>query len=141
MKKHCFATLLFLILMNLAWAQPQRLDGIAAVVGDEIILISDINAMITQYGFQNKINVFKDPQLYKNLSKQFLQQLIDQKLLLIKADEDTIKADQDRVKSCGKKSSANLRSAAGKWKIFSNSTRIVCPSRNRRWIYPIFCCR
>lgn len=97
MKKICVAALLVFTLLNLAGAQSQQLDGIAAIVGDEIILVSDINAMVTQYGFQNKVNVFKNPELFRKLSRQFLQELIDQKLLLIKADEDTIKADQDRV--------------------------------------------
>jgi peptidyl-prolyl cis-trans isomerase SurA len=75
----------------------QIFDGTAAIVGDEIVLISDINALITSYAIQNKIDITRQPDLYQKLGNQFLERLIDQKLLLIKADEDTIEADEERV--------------------------------------------
>lgn len=79
-------------------AHPQQtIDGIAAIVGNEVILISELNTLITQYSFQNKINVYKDPALLQKLQKEMLARMIDEKVLLIKADEDTIKADDDRV--------------------------------------------
>jgi len=85
------------LLISGAARSQQTIDGIAAVVGNEIILVSDLNTLIAQYGFQNKVNVYKDPVLLNNLSNQMLQRMIDEKMLLIKADEDTIKADEDRV--------------------------------------------
>ncbi|OGB68718.1 MAG: hypothetical protein A2Y94_07010 [Caldithrix sp. RBG_13_44_9] len=88
--------LLLFIFASHSTAQ-QLFDGIAAIVGDEIVLISDINALITSYAFQNRIDITKQPDLYQQLGKEFLNRLIDQKLLLIKADEDTIQADEDRV--------------------------------------------
>jgi peptidyl-prolyl cis-trans isomerase SurA len=75
----------------------QIFDGIAAIVGDEVVLISDINSMITSYAFQNKIDITRQPDLYQKLGTEFLDRLIDQKLILIKADEDTITADDERV--------------------------------------------
>jgi peptidyl-prolyl cis-trans isomerase SurA len=87
---------IFIILISTVQSQ-QVFDGIAAIVGDDIVLISDINALITQYSFQNKIDITKQPDLYQKLGEQFLKTLIDQKLLLIKADEDTIEADEDRI--------------------------------------------
>jgi len=75
----------------------QKVDGIAAIVGNEIILLSDINAAVAQYSLQNKLNLSDKPQLYNELSHKFLQNAINEKLLIIKADEDTIKADDDRV--------------------------------------------
>ncbi len=75
----------------------QIFDGIAAIVGDEVVLISDINSMITSYAFQNKIDISRQPDLYQKLGTEFLDRLIDQKLILIKADEDTIEADDERV--------------------------------------------
>ncbi|MBN2366623.1 MAG: hypothetical protein EH225_12010 [Calditrichaeota bacterium] len=94
--------LVFLLISGLK-AQSQQgqqiFDGIAAIVGDEIVLISDINALITSYAFQNKIDITRQPELYQRLGEEFLQRLIDQKLLLIKADEDTIRVDDDRVEA------------------------------------------
>lgn len=95
-KVFCWIFLLLFIFASHSTAQ-QLFDGIAAIVGDEIVLISDINALITSYAFQNRIDITKQPDLYQQLGKEFLNRLIDQKLLLIKADEDTILADEDRV--------------------------------------------
>lgn len=75
----------------------QQIDGIAAIVGDEIILMSEINSLVAQYALQNKLNLSDNPDLYKEFSQKFLVNRIDEKLLLIQADEDTIKADEDRV--------------------------------------------
>lgn len=92
-------TLLLLGIMMLVGvvSGQQMVDGVAAIVGDDVVLMSDINALVTQYAFQNKIDISRQPQLYKKLSKRFLQTLIDQKLLLIKAEEDTITVDEQRV--------------------------------------------
>lgn len=91
---------IFLIILSVI-ASPARaqqtIDGIAAVVGNEIILVSDLNTLIAQYSFQNKVNVYQDPKLLQQLQEQMLRRMIDEKLLLIKADEDTITADEDRV--------------------------------------------
>ncbi len=88
---------IILIIMVGSLSAQQLFDGIAAIVGDEIVLVSDINALITSYAFQNQIDISRQPDLYQKLGKEFLNRLIDQKLLIIKADEDTIKADEDRV--------------------------------------------
>jgi peptidyl-prolyl cis-trans isomerase SurA len=97
MKKYFFYIFLFTLLVFIPGFSQQVVDGIAAIVGDDIVLISDINMLIMQYAFQNKINVNNQPELYQQLGERFLKNLIEQKLLLIKADEDTIEADEDRV--------------------------------------------
>lgn len=84
------------MLLTPALAQ-QPIDGVAAVVGKEIILISDINTMLTQYAMQNKVNPFKDEVLLNRLSTQVLDRMIDEKLLLIRAEEDTLIAEDERV--------------------------------------------
>ncbi len=96
MKKRILLLAIFLVLVQLALGQ-QMIDGIAAIVGDDVVLVSDINALITQYAFQKRIDITRRPDLYKKLGKQFLETLIDNKLLLIKADEDTIKVDDAQV--------------------------------------------
>lgn len=92
-----FFTIAFALLAAGTLRSQQSVDGIAAVVGNQIILKSDLNTLITQYGLQNKVNVYKDPQLLKTLSQEILARLVDEKVLLIKAQEDTIKADEERV--------------------------------------------
>ncbi len=93
--------ILFLFWVVAAFGQTvqaqQLVDRIAAVVGKEIILESELQVLITQYGMQNRINPYQDPALYQQLSRSLLQRMIDEKLLLIKAEEDTITADPERV--------------------------------------------
>ena len=72
----------------------QLIDGIAAVVGKEIILRSDIQQYVQNYIIQNKINVQANPGLMDQLKNQTLEKLIEQKLLLAKAHEDTVQVDE-----------------------------------------------
>jgi peptidyl-prolyl cis-trans isomerase SurA len=98
MKYKIWTIFLFILSVIASPARAQQtIDGIAAVVGNEIILVSDLNTLIAQYSFQNKVNVYQDPKLLQQLQEQMLRRMIDEKLLLIKADEDTITADEDRV--------------------------------------------
>ena len=77
--------------------QPVTVDGIVAVVGNEIILVSDLTTLLYQYSLQTNQNVFNDPQLMSKMQNQLLKRMIDEKVLLIKAEEDTITADDERV--------------------------------------------
>lgn len=74
----------------------QKVDGIAAIVGNEIILISELQTLLTQYSMQYKVDL-SNPDTYRKLTSELLQRMIEEKLLLIKADEDTITADESRV--------------------------------------------
>ncbi len=103
--KYTFIYRIFWLLLSLpllGWTQQIPVDGIAAIVGDRIVLMSDVNNMVIQYAVQNGIDLNKNPQLYNQLSKQFLQTLIDEKLLLIQAEEDTIEADEAQVEEAVK---------------------------------------
>lgn len=85
-----FSILIFI----LSAAQAQQLvDGIAAIVGKEIVLRSEIQQYVQNYVVQNRIDVKKNPQLLSDLTEQTLEKLIEQKLLLAKADEDTLTVD------------------------------------------------
>jgi len=79
----------------------QLAEGIVAVVGKEIILKSEIEQYVYNYAVQNKINIQSNKQLFDDLVKQTLDRLVEQKLLLAKAEEDTLTVDDalldDRV--------------------------------------------
>lgn len=78
--------LLFSFFSTLIWAQPKenlgiKLDGVAAVVGDEIILDSDIERDFVQAKAEG-MNVEN--------KCEFLENILIEKLLLTKAKEDTL---------------------------------------------------
>lgn len=91
-----------LFLLGLLWmpvllAGQERLDGIAAIVGDEVILHSEVNQFAAQLAIQNRIDLRKHPEKFNELRKISRENLVIQKILLAKAREDTITVDDARV--------------------------------------------
>ncbi|MDI6767097.1 MAG: peptidylprolyl isomerase [Bacteroidota bacterium] len=68
----------------LVFTQQQVVDQVVAVVGKEPILLSDLNAQIELYTFTNRV----EPNI-PGLREQVLDALINEKLILSKALEDT----------------------------------------------------
>jgi len=83
------ATALICLFFN-GYAQKHNIDKIAAVVGNNIILLSDLNQQYTQYLYQgNK----PDP----NVKCYVLQQLLTQKLLKQQAEIDSVMVEESHV--------------------------------------------
>lgn len=90
MKKVFLVTFALTCLFFNSFAQKNNIDKVAAVVGNNIILLSDLNQQYTQYLYQgNK----PDP----NVKCYVLQQLLTQKLLKQQADIDSIMVDDSQV--------------------------------------------
>jgi len=77
----------FLILSSLPSAQ-EVLDRIVAVVGNQIILESELKAQLALYATQFGVDL-KDDQKRNELEKELLEQMINDNLLLIQAQKDT----------------------------------------------------
>ena len=60
----------------------QALDGIAAVVGENIILKSDVSQVVGMTALQRGLDVTKDTNLLLQLQEGVLSSLIDQKVIL-----------------------------------------------------------
>lgn len=73
-------------------ASAQTLDRVVAVVGDEWILESELNAQTQFYALGNRI----DPAT-PGLREQMLQNMINEKLILAKAIEDSVTVTEDEV--------------------------------------------
>ncbi len=73
-----------LISISLGWTAP--LDKIIAVVGDEIILQSEINEMIAAYQQQGRSFQSASPE---EVQKMLLKNLIDEKVMITIANRDT----------------------------------------------------
>ena len=65
------------------------IDGVAAVVDNKIILKSDLNQMVNMLAIQKKINPNENYETYSRLQKEVLGSMIDQKVLLKLAEQDT----------------------------------------------------
>ena len=103
-----------LIVVWCSTANAQQLvDGVAAIVGQEFILNSEVEQYVQNYVIQNKINVMDNPEMYKSLKNDVLDRLIEQKILLTKADEDTITVTEREIDRYLEEQIRNLISRAG----------------------------
>ncbi len=84
--------ILVFFITNLSFTQTTTVDKIAAVVDKEIITESDIQFSIQQLVMQNKI----DPKT-PGLRERVLDGLIDEKLVLAKAIEDSVVVSNEEV--------------------------------------------
>jgi len=82
-----FLTIIFILAFSFA-AIAETLDGIAAVVDKYIILNSEIDAQLQLYALQNKAPL-TDSVLIDSLKNDFLDRMIEDKVLLVMAETDT----------------------------------------------------
>lgn len=66
------------------------IDRIIAIVGDEIILESEVYQNAQSLALQQGMNLLKDQSKFEKLKEDVLQEMINQKVLLAKAREDSI---------------------------------------------------
>jgi len=90
-------TNIFLIFLTAqAFSQQQHIDGVAAVVGENIILKSDVSQVVGMTALQQGLDVSKDVDVLMKLQEGVLSSLIDQKVILEMAKLDSIEiADKD----------------------------------------------
>jgi peptidyl-prolyl cis-trans isomerase SurA len=105
--------LLFIIILTGVLLGQEKLDQIAAVVNDEIILSSEIEQSLMAYMYQNKLDLRNDPQKMAILREQILEQMLEQKILLVKAAEDTVEIDEDEVQQNADRHFSNILRQVG----------------------------
>ena len=78
------------------FGQNKTIDGIVAIVEDNIILKSDLSQMISITAAQNRLNL-NEPTVYKNLENSIINSMIDQKVILEMALLDSVVVDESEV--------------------------------------------
>jgi peptidyl-prolyl cis-trans isomerase SurA len=89
--------ILFLLINSVTVLGQQLADGIAAIIGKEIVLRSEVDQMARSYAVQNKINIANNPTILNKILSNVFERLLEQKILLVKAVEDTITVDDRDV--------------------------------------------
>ena len=85
-----FSSYVLAILTLPSYPSPaQLIDGIVAVVGDEIILYSELQAQLQLLAMQGKVNL-GDSLEVKRLRGKVLEEMVNDKLLLVEAKKETI---------------------------------------------------
>ncbi len=98
MDKKSFLLIFYIILYFVSFAHSQEiLDKIVAVVEDDVILLSELTQFSLNIAFQMGIDPRKEVQKFNQLKWETLQNLINQKILLARAEEDSIVVDERQV--------------------------------------------
>ena len=88
--------ILFVVAFVFGQEKSQAVDGVAAFVGENIILKSDVSQVVGMTALQRGIDVTQDVELLMRLQEGVLSSLIDQKVILEMAKLDSIEiADKD----------------------------------------------
>ncbi|MBN2425210.1 MAG: peptidylprolyl isomerase [Calditrichaceae bacterium] len=98
MKRFFSYIIVLTFLLNISYSQ-QLVEGVLVVVGNEVILKTEVDQYLQSYILQNKIDAQKNPEIVEKLRKQTIEHLIDQKLMLVKAEEDTITIEEEMLDS------------------------------------------
>ena len=110
MKKTFIIILIFYI--SISFSQ-EIIDGIAAIVGENIILKSDVDQFARMNASQLGIDPSRDPASYQHLINQSLQSLVDENILLEQAKIETIEVKDREVETMLEQQIENILFQAG----------------------------
>ena len=88
---------LLLFLFPVGAQNQQRVDGVAAVVGDKVVLSSDVNQSLAMAVFQQKLDPNKDGDLIQSLKNNIINTIVNRKVVLIMAELDSVEVDEKEV--------------------------------------------
>ena len=98
-KIFCFKGCLFLLLFlfPVKAQNQQKVDGVAAVVGDKVVLSSDVNQSLAMAVFQQKLDPNKDGDLIQSIKNNIINTIVNRKVVLIMAELDSVEVDEKEV--------------------------------------------
>ena len=108
------ALVLALVLPNAVAAQQETLDRVAAVVGDSVLLLSEVQEEMMAWAAQQEQQLPEDPTLFAQLQTQILQSKVDELLIVQAADRDsTINVDPRQVETLVQRELTRIEQAIG----------------------------
>ena len=89
---------LFVTLFSFVFSRDnQSVDGVAAIIEEYIVLKSDLAQMLNMAIIQNKIDPLRNIDKVKDLEKSILESMVDQKIILKKAELDSVVVEENEV--------------------------------------------
>ena len=103
-----------LVLPNAAAAQDETLDRVAAVVGDSVLLLSEVQEEMMAWAAQQEQQLPEDPTLLAQLQTQILQSKVDELVIVQAAERDsTINVDPRQVETLVQRELTRIEQAIG----------------------------
>jgi peptidyl-prolyl cis-trans isomerase SurA len=93
--------------------QPIVLDEIAAVVDDEIVLLSDVVLSANALAAQENVDPYKSPSKYKNLLLRSVESMIEQLVIIKMAEIDSVMVLEKDVERALERQIQNIISQTG----------------------------
>ena len=75
----------------------QLVDGIAAIVGENIILYSEMNQYAFEIAQQSGIDVYDNPEAFNTIQQDALRDLVNSKIIILQAEADSIEINERNV--------------------------------------------
>ena len=97
MRYFLHSCLVLFLLAGAVGASPELIDRIVAVVDDEVILWSELNFRLRFQLEQKGYSAYLDEENLVRLREEALDEMIDEQILLLKAQEDSIAIDESKV--------------------------------------------
>ena len=97
-----------------ASAQDETLDRVAAVVGDSVLLLSEVQEEMMAWAAQQEQQLPEDPELFAQLQNQIVQGKVDELLIVQAAQRDsTITVDPRQVETLVQREITRIEGAIG----------------------------
>ncbi len=95
--KNQLTYIMFLAALLSAQDNQMVIDGLAAIVDNNIILKSDVAQLVQMTAIQQRINPQLEPERLVKLQKDILQSMVDQKIILEMAKLDSIEVKEKEI--------------------------------------------
>ena len=100
-KLHILVFVVFLFggfaLTQQAGLPAQKVDGVAAIVGDRVVLLSDVNQSLAMAVFQQKLDPRRDGLKIQKIKDNIINTIVNRKVILAMAELDSIEVDDKEV--------------------------------------------
>ena len=80
-----------------AWAAPELIDRIVATVDNQTILWSELNYRLRFEAEQRGLSAFVEPGQLETLRSEILEDMVEEQVLILKAQKDSIQIDPSEV--------------------------------------------
>ena len=98
LNKYIFNIIIIFSFLSISTSlKSQVVDGIAAIVGDEIILKSEVDQFANSQALRMRIDPSRSPSMYQSIWRKTLDTMIDQKILLDRAELDSVEVSEKEV--------------------------------------------
>ncbi len=88
-----------LLITSLFLPAQQMIDGIAAIVGEDIILFSEMNQYAFEMAQQSGLDIYQNPEAFSIIQQQALRDLVNSKIILLQAAADSIEVNERNIEA------------------------------------------